>query len=160
MKQAPEHLLELLEPIVTGLGYECVGIELDGSIRNRLLRIYIDHENGIAVGDCTKVSHQLSGVLEVEDPIAEQYQLEVSSPGLERPLFSLEHFQRFLGQHAQLRLRRLIQNRKKPRGLLVEVRDNLILLQEDDESVLEIPFDLIDRAHLIANIGTSGGKKK
>ncbi len=160
MKQAPEHLLELLEPVVTGLGYECVGIELDGSIRNRLLRVYIDHKDGIVVRDCTKVSHQLSGVLEVEDPIAEQYQLEVSSPGLERPLFTLEHFQRFVGQQAQLCLRRLIQDRKKPRGLLVGVRDSLILLQDENEFVLEIPFDLIDRAHLIADIGTGGGKKK
>ena len=158
MRQAPEHLLELIEPIVTGLGYECVGIELDGSIKNRLLRVYIDHANGIVLSDCTKVSHQLSGVLEVEDPIAEHYQLEVSSPGLERPLFSLEHFQRFAGQQAQLRLRRLIQDRKKPKGLLIGVQDNLVLLQDENGSVLEIPFDLIDKAHLIVDLG--GGKKK
>ena len=158
MRQAPEHLLELIEPIVTGLGYECVGIELDGSIKNRLLRVYIDHTNGIVLSDCTKVSHQLSGVLEVEDPIAEHYQLEVSSPGLERPLFSLEHFQRFAGQQAQLRLRRLIQDRKKPKGLLIGVQDNLVLLQDENGSVLEIPFDLIDKAHLIVDL--SGGKKK
>ena len=69
MKQAPEHLVNLIEPIVEGLGYECVGIEYNPHPKHGLLRIYIDSDNGILVEDCTKVSHQISGVMDVEDPI-------------------------------------------------------------------------------------------
>ena len=82
MKQAPEHLRTLIEPIVEGLGYGCWGIEYHPHPRHGLLRVYIDSANGILVDDCSKVSHQISGVLDVEDPIQGNYQLEVSSPGM------------------------------------------------------------------------------
>ena len=77
MKQAPEHLINLIEPIIEGLGYECVGIDYNPHPKHGLLRIYIDSENGILVEDCSKVSHQISGVLDVEDPIQGNYHLEV-----------------------------------------------------------------------------------
>ena len=89
MKQAPEHLVNLIEPIVEGLGYECVGIDYNPHPKHGLLRIYIDSENGILVEDCTKVSHQISGVLDVEDPIQGNYQLEVSSPGSDLSLIHI-----------------------------------------------------------------------
>lgn len=81
MKQAPEHLLNLIKPIVEGLGYECIDIEFNPHPKHGLLRIYIDTEKGITLKDCAKVSRQISGLLDVEDPIPNNYQLEVSSPG-------------------------------------------------------------------------------
>ncbi len=93
MKQAPEHLINLIEPIIEGLGYECVGIDYNPHPKHGLLRIYIDSENGILVEDCSKVSHQISGVLDVEDPIQGNYHLEVSSPGAERPFYKISQFE-------------------------------------------------------------------
>ncbi len=88
MKQAPEHLVDLIEPIVEGLGYECIGIEYNPHPKNGLLRVYIDAEQGVLLEDCTKVSHQISGMLDVEDPISDNYELEVSSPGIDRPFLN------------------------------------------------------------------------
>jgi len=113
MKQAPEHLVDLIEPIVEGLGYECVGIEYNSNSQHGMLRIYIDKEDGILLEDCSKVSHHLSGVLDVEDPIQENYQLEISSPGEDRPFFKLSQFQRFLGSTVTLSLYNAIDKRKK-----------------------------------------------
>ena len=89
--RAREGLVELLEPTVEGMGYELVGVEFDG--HQRVLRVYIDRPEGITVDDCSAVSYQLSGLLDVEDPITGRYQLEVSSPGMDRPLFigEVEH---------------------------------------------------------------------
>ena len=113
MKQAPDHLVDLIEPIVEGLGYECVGIEYNPHPQHGLLRIYIDSENGILVDDCSKVSHQVSGVLDVEDPIQGNYQLEVSSPGEDRPLFKLGQFQHFTGSTVTVNLFSAVEKRKK-----------------------------------------------
>ena len=102
MRQAPEHLVNLIEPIIVGLGYECVGIEYNPHPKHGLLRIYIDSEHGILLDDCSKVSHHLSGVLDVEDPIQGEYQLEVSSPGADRPFFKLSQFQQFIGSMVEI----------------------------------------------------------
>jgi len=104
MKQAPLHLVSLIEPIVEGLGYECVGIEYNPHPKHGLLRIFIDSPNGILVDDCSKVSHQISGVLDVEDPIQGYYQLEVSSPGTDRPFFRVQQFERFNGSTVMVSL--------------------------------------------------------
>ena len=82
-----ERLRRLLEPAVEGFGYELLGVQLLAQGHHSKLRVYIDSEEGITVDDCARVSHQVSGVLEVEDPIPGQYTLEVSSPGMDRPLF-------------------------------------------------------------------------
>ncbi len=104
MKQASERLSNLIEPIVIGMGYECVGIEFDQ--HRRILRVYIDKPEGVTADDCSAVSYQVGGVLDVEDAVTGQYSLEVSSPGLDRPLFKLEHFVRFVGSDVRLHLRR------------------------------------------------------
>ena len=97
MRHAPGNIQAIVEPVVTSLGYELVGVEFLMQGHSGLLRVYIDDEDGIQVNDCQRVSHQLSGVLDVEDVIKGKYQLEVSSPGLDRPLFTAEHFERFQG---------------------------------------------------------------
>lgn len=148
MKQAPEHLVNLIEPIVMGLGYECVGIEYNPHPQHGLLRIYIDSENGILVDDCSKVSHQISGVLDVEDPIQGNYQLEVSSPGSSRPLFKIAQFEQFIGKTVTVNLFRAIKNRRKITALIQKVEGELIFLSEAEQS-FEIPFTAISKAQLV-----------
>ncbi|MBS3952806.1 MAG: ribosome maturation factor RimP [Methylomicrobium sp.] len=161
MKQAPEHLVNLIEPIVEGLGYECVGIEYNPHPRHGLLRIYIDSDQGILVDDCSRVSHQVSGMLDVEDPIQGNYQLEVSSPGEDRPFFKVEQFERFIGSLAQVNLFSPIQKRKKITGLIIKVEGQNIFLQEDDQ-IFEVPFEAMSKARLapeyLKNKGVRSGK--
>ncbi len=148
MKQAPEHLLNLIEPIVEGLGYECVGIDYNPHPKHGLLRIYIDSENGILVDDCTKVSHQVSGVLDVEDPIQGNYQLEVSSPGADRPFFKVSQFERYIDNTVLVNLFKTIDGRRKITGRIVKVVDDIISLEEG-EQVYEVPFDAMSKARLV-----------
>jgi len=148
MKQAPEHLVNLIEPIVTGLGYECVGIEYNPHPQHGLLRIYIDSKNGILVDDCSKVSHQVSGILDVEDPIQGNYHLEVSSPGANRPLFKITQFQQFIGKTVTVNLFTAINNRRKITALIQKVEGDIIFLSEA-EQIFEIPFTAISKAQLV-----------
>jgi len=142
----PERLTRLVEPVVVGLGYELVGVEFDS--HQRVLRVYIDSAAGIVIDDCSKVSHQLSGVLDVEDPIPGNYQLEVSSPGMDRPLFTPAHFQRFQGSLVRLQLLRPIEGRRRFKARLMGMEGENVLLQEDD-TAFAIPFESIDKARIV-----------
>ncbi|WP_434356716.1 ribosome maturation factor RimP [Parasalinivibrio latis] len=126
-----KQLTEMLEPAVSALGYELVGLEFIRAGQNSTLRIYIDHENGITVDDCAEVSHQVSAVMDVEDPITVAYNLEVSSPGLDRPLFKAEHYQKFIGQEVTLVLRMAMQNRRKWKGVIASVDGETIVINVD-----------------------------
>jgi len=144
--KGPERLTRLVEPVVEGLGYELVGLEFDS--RGRILRVYIDRAGGISLDDCTRVSHQLSGLLDVEDPIPGEYQLEISSPGMDRPLFTLEHFQRFVGSRARLQLLRMVDGRRRFKGRLTAVDGAVVVVQEDGTDY-RIPLEAIEKARLI-----------
>jgi ribosome maturation factor RimP len=144
--KAPDKLTRIVEPVVLGLGYELVGIEFDS--HQRVLRIYIDRESGIHVDDCSKVSHQLSGVLDVEDPIPGKYHLEISSPGMDRPLFKIEHYERFSGSMARLQLIRPMDGRRRFKARLRGCTESDVLL-EDGEVQFAIPFELIEKARLV-----------
>ena len=148
MKQAPEHLLNLIEPIVEGLGYECVGVEFNSHPKHGFLRVYIDNEAGVVMDDCTKISHQLSAMLDVEDPIQGNYQLEVSSPGMDRLLFKIAHFERFSGHKVQISLFKTINGQRKITAMIQGVKGELILL-ENDEQTFEVPFSVMSKARLI-----------
>jgi len=141
-------LQALIEPVVSALGLELWGVEFHAAGRNSTLRIYIDAPDGVSVDDCARVSHQVSGVLDVEDPIPEQYLLEVSSPGLDRPLYTLAQFQAYAGHQVQLRLRAPFEGRRKFKGLLNGVEGDAVLLVVDEEEYL-LPIDQIDRANVI-----------
>ncbi|MEE9355589.1 MAG: ribosome maturation factor RimP [Methylococcaceae bacterium] len=147
MKQAPDHLVKLIEPIVEGLGYECVGIEYNPHPKNGMLRIYIDNEVGINVDDCSKVSHQIDGVLDVEDPVQGNYQLEVSSPGSDRPLFKIEQFEQFIGHIVKVNLFNPVNNRRKIFGRILKVEQDIIQL-EDGGQIFEVSFKSISKARL------------
>jgi ribosome maturation factor RimP len=148
MKRAPEHMVTMIGRIVEGLGYECVGIEYHPHPRHGLLRVYIDSVNGVLVDDCSKVSHQISGILEVEDPIQGDYQLEVSSPGMDRPFFYIHQFEKFIGSTVLVNLYHTITGRKKITGVIEKVVDDVITLREAGQ-VFEVPFDAISKAHLV-----------
>jgi ribosome maturation factor RimP len=100
------------------------------------------------VEDCERVSHQVSGVLEVEDPIKGQYTLEVSSPGLDRPLFKPEHYARFVGEVVSLRLARPLGERRRFKGRLLALRDGAVVIEQDGAEVV-VPLEDIDKAQLV-----------
>ena len=142
-----EKLYEIITPVVEGLEYELVGIEYLPQGKHSLLRVYIDQEAGIALEDCSKVSHQISAVMDVEDPISSNYNLEVSSPGLERPLFVEEHYIRFANNPVFIRMAFPIDGRRKFEGMLQGVEDGDILLQIGEEQ-FRLPLAQVDKAHL------------
>lgn len=149
MRSAPDELSSLIERTVGPMGYELVGVELAGRAgHGRTLRVYIDKDEGITLDDCVAVSHQLSGVLDVEDPIPEQYELEVSSPGLDRPLFRPEHFERFAGERAHVKLMRAMDGRRNFEGVIKGVADGCVILNVDGQEVA-LAFDNIGTARLV-----------
>ncbi|MFC0711292.1 MULTISPECIES: ribosome maturation factor RimP [Azotobacter group] len=148
MSSKLEQLQALLAPVVEALGYECWGVEFLSQGRHSLLRVYIDHADGILIDDCEKVSRQISGVLDVEDPISSEYTLEVSSPGMDRPLFTLEQFVRCAGEQVKIRLRSPFEGRRNFQGLLRGVEDQDVVVLVDDHEYL-LPIDLIDKANII-----------
>ncbi len=151
MRPQVANLQELLEPAVTALGYELLGIEHLPQGRHSLLRLYIDSEEGIQVADCERVSHQVSGILEVEDPISGNYTLEVSSPGLDRPLFTLQQAQRYIGYQVKLRLHMALDKRRKFSGKLMAVDDDKLVIQLDEET-FDIPWNSVAKANLVSDI--------
>ena len=146
MSKRAEQLKELLAPVVEDLGYTLWGVQyLQG--RGAVLRLFIDHDDGINVDDCALVSHEVSGVLDVEDPIPGDYNLEVSSPGLDRPLFELSHFERYQGESVQLALLAPVAGKRKMTATLVAVDGDTLVMELDGES-LRVPYSQVDRARL------------
>lgn len=141
-------LTELLEASVNASGYELVGLEFIRAGEHSTLRVFVDHENGITVEDCAEASRQISAVMDVEDPITVAYHLEVSSPGLERPLFKAAHYQQFVGHEVNLVLKMAMNNRRKWKGDIVTVEGELITLKVDgnDET---FALSNISKANLI-----------
>lgn len=141
-------LQALIEPVVVSMGLELWGIEYLSQGKHTRLVIYIEHDEGVTVDDCADVSRQVSAVLDVEDPILGEYRLEVSSPGMDRPLFTLDHFSRYRGHQVSIKLRTPFDGRRKFKGLLAGVEGDDVLLQHDDEEYC-FPVDTIDQARLM-----------
>ena len=139
---------ELVAPVISALGYELLGIEVINKGRGWLVRIYIDKPSGICLDDCAKVSHQVAGILDVNDPIKGPYELEISSPGIDRPLFTLEHFRRFIGEKARIRLVAKIEGRRKITGIISSVSDDAVEIEEDGHK-FTIQENFIDKARLV-----------
>ena len=139
----------LIEPVVEGLGYEVVDIEYKPHPTNGLLRIYIDGPNGIQLEDCQAVSRQISGVLDVEDPIPGQFNLEISSPGMDRPLRKPEDFERFSGETIRIKLTvPTLEGQRNFTGKLVGIQNDEVVLEMDGETYY-LPLDTIDKARLV-----------
>lgn len=143
-----EQLQAMLAPVIESLGYQCWGVEFISQGRHSLLRVYIDHANGILIDDCEIVSRQVGAVLDVEDPISSEYTLEVSSPGMDRPLFTLEQFARHAGELVKIKLRSPFDGRRNFQGLLRGVEEQDVVVLVDDHEFL-LPIDLIEKANII-----------
>ncbi len=141
-------LRAMFEPAVQALGFELVDTEMSSGAGHSVLRVYIDHPRGINVDDCAKVSHQLSAILDVEDPITGQYQLEVSSPGLDRPLVRREDFERFTGETVKVKTHAPIMGRRNFTGRLTAVEGESAIVDVDGESY-DLPLAAIERARLV-----------
>ncbi len=141
-------LTTLLQPLVEELGYEFVGIDHSSNPKNPVLVVYIDTADGIAVEDCAKVSREIAAILDVEDPIPGKYQLEVSSPGLDRPLFTLAQFQQFSGEVAKISLFAPRDGRRKFKGKILGTEQGQVRMEQDG---VEVTLDLgnIAKARLV-----------
>ncbi len=144
-------LRALLEPTVEAMGFELVHVELAGSGPGAVLRVYMDSPGGVTVDDCARVSEQLSAVLDVEDWIPGPYTLEVSSPGLDRPLVKREDFRRFAGRMVKVRLREPLAGQRNFTGCLVGMTDDCVVL-EVGGGRLDLAFDGIERARLVPQL--------
>lgn len=152
MAKIAQRVEQMIGSVLEDMDYELVGVEYVASGKHSILRIYIDSDTGIGLNDCEKVSHQLSTMFDVEEPVSGQYNLEVSSPGIERPLFNLAHYQRFLGHDIKLRLRRSLEGKRKLTGAIgsVSEKNNTIELVTELGPV-ELDIDLIEKANLVAH---------
>jgi len=150
MARMQQQLAELLAPTVSALGYELLGVEYIAQGKHSIVRIFIDSENGINLDDCQLVSGQVSGLLDVEDPIQGEYNLEVSSPGSDRPLFTIEHFKQFTGQPVSIRFNGMVEKRRKLKGNIVTAENGTVTISElGTELEFTFDFDEIEKATLI-----------
>lgn len=133
MSTIDNRLTEMLEPAVEAAGFELVGIEYIRAGKHSILRIFIDHENGIDVDACAEVSHQVSAVLDVEDPITTEYNLEVSSPGMDRPLFKAKHYSEHTGEMVTLQTVMPTDGRRNFKGEIVGVDGEMVTVKVDGQ---------------------------
>ncbi len=149
MAVANSELKQLLGPVVEALGCELWGLELQTGGKTKLLRMYIDRaEEGIGVDDCERVSRQASAVLDVEEAINGEYILEVSSPGMDRPLYELSQYEQFIGEDISLRLRFPYEGRRNFKGRLTGIDDDEIVLVVTDNEFL-FPVEGIEKANVV-----------
>ena len=149
MATLEQKLQDLLQGLVEDLGCELWGIECQRVGRYLTVRLFIDKEGGVTVEDCADVSRQVSAVLDVEDPIADKYNLEVSSPGLDRPLFTLAQYTRYVGQEIVVHLRIPVADRRKWQGELAKIENDMITLIVDKQEQV-LAFGNIQKANVVA----------
>ena len=148
MKRSESAITELIEPTVLAMGLQLWGIDLSQRGKYSILRIYIEREEGVTITDCEKVSRQVSAILDMEDPIAGEYTLEVSSPGLDRPLFTSEQFGRFIGSDVKVRLLHPVDGRRKLNGSIENVSGDEIMLSVDGEG-FRLQHTDIEKANVV-----------
>ena len=158
MSGKTEELIAMLSPTVAALGLELLGVEYAPSSSSALLRLYIDVEGRhIAIEDCEAVSREVSALLDVNDPIASQYTLEVSSPGIDRPLFAPAHFARFIGEEVKVNLRLPQDGRRRLHGRIVSVEGERIgIAEEGKEEAFVVSHDNIEKARLVPDLVALG----
>ena len=148
MKSSVNKVAQLVSPTVEALGLQLWGIEHTSQGKYSVLRIYIERDIGVTIEDCEQVSRQVSAILDVEDPIAGEYALEVSSPGTDRLLFTVEQFQHYCGEEVDIRLRSPVDGRRKFRGMLQGVVNRVVQI-EVEGSFLELPYEEIEKANIV-----------
>jgi ribosome maturation factor RimP len=155
-----EEIVGLLAPTVQALGMELLGAEYVPSGGSALLRLYIDvADRPVNVEDCEAVSREVSAVLDVNDPITTHYTLEVSSPGIDRPLFTLAHFARFVGEQAKVSLRLPQEGRRRLQGGIASAQDGVVTLVGEKGERFAIAIDNIEKARLVPDFVALGLEK-
>jgi len=151
MRRASGRIWTVVETAVEAAGFDLVGVEFGGKPGDRILRVYIDREGGVDIDDCATASRQLSVMLDVDEPIEEAYVLEVSSPGVDRPLFRREDYARFAGETAFIRLAESFEGRRRFKGVLGGIDGDTIEIEVDGHK-WHLPADAVEEAHLIGRI--------
>jgi len=153
-----EEIEAMIEPAVKALDCQLWGVQLIQS-KHSILRVFIDTEAGAGIEDCEKVSRQVSQILDVEDPIRSEYTLEVSTPGMDRPLFKLEQFAKYQGEQISLRLRVPYKGQRNFKGLLCGIESDEVVLRVDDTEIL-LPIESIEKANLVPQFNEANPKRK
>ncbi len=149
-------LQQMIEPLVTDLGLELIGIEFTTGAGGSLLRVYIDEpERGVDIDDCERASREISALLDVNDPVAGRYTLEVSSPGLERPLFTPAHFQQFIGEQVKITVNLPLDGRRRFQGAIAAVDVERVTIEQDGKPV-DIAHANIAKARLVPDYEALG----
>jgi len=143
-----DKLSNLIEPAVKGLGFELVRVSIQGTGKPTLQVMAERPDRTMSVDDCAKLSREISTLLDVEDPIAGEYVLEVSSPGIDRPLTRPKDFEDFMGFEAKVTAKMLVENRRRFKGRLMGIKGEGILLKTEEGDV-ELEFNNIDKAKLV-----------
>jgi ribosome maturation factor RimP len=141
-------VVEIATRVGASVDIEIVDVELLGGGNNRVLRIYIDKAAGVTHTDCELVSNEVGAILDAEEVIPGSYQLEVSSPGVERKLKTARDFERFQGKKARIQLRKPIENQKRWEGTLAGFNSGVILLEPSPGRQIQVPLDEVEKANL------------
>ncbi|MBL4712315.1 MAG: ribosome maturation factor RimP [Gammaproteobacteria bacterium] len=153
MRRDQTHLWELFEPVISGMGFELIEIEHFPNPKHGVLRLFIDKPvgaevEGVVIEDCSAVSRQISALIDVEDPINGKFNLEVSSPGLDRPLRRLQDFQRFTGSLVKLKTVMPMDGQRNFKGRLLKASEDALVIETDDEEI-SLPMSAIDKARIV-----------
>ena len=140
-------LTEAIKPIISAMGYEMWGLSISQQNNSLKLTLYIDSEKGIKINDCEKVSHQVTHLLDTEKLCDSDYVLEVSSPGFDRVLITSEHFNKYINEEVKVRLKWLVNNRKNIKGLIENVTEDYVIINENNETY-KIKYESIENARL------------
>jgi ribosome maturation factor RimP len=160
MSEKSTEIAALLAPTVEALGLELLGVEFVASGGSAMLRLYIDRaDSPVGIEDCEAVSREVSAQLDVNDPISSHYTLEVSSPGIDRPLFTAAHFTRFIGEQAKVGLRLPLDGRRRLQGRIAAVEGGVVSLV-DGEREFRVAMDNIEKARLVPDWAALGLAKQ
>lgn len=154
-----QKIFDLTSPIVAEEGCELIDVEIAFDMGQRVLRLYIDKDEGIIVKDCSRVSHAIEDLLEVEQVLSGQYNLEVSSPGLNRPLRKIAHFQKVLGKVVDVRTKEKIDGRGHFKGILKSVGEDSVAIQIDNQD-FSVPLEKVSKAKLVVTVNDAGRNAK
>ena len=158
MRRDQTHLWELFEPVVQGMGFDLIEIEHFPNPKHGVLRLFIDKpvgsdsdgsdKTGVVIEDCSAVSRQISALIDVEDPIRGQFNLEVSSPGLDRPLRRLVDFQRFCGSNISVKTTTPLDGQRNFKGRLLKANEDVLIIETDAEEI-SLPMNAIEKARVV-----------
>ncbi|MDY6861403.1 MAG: ribosome maturation factor RimP [Thermodesulfobacteriota bacterium] len=149
MNEIYEDIRRVAEPAIEALGMELIKVEIATKHKGRILRLYIDKEGGINLDDCVTISRQINPMLDVENILKGSYTIEVSSPGLDRPLTREKDFIKYKGESIKIETKESIENRKNFQGEIVDIKDKILVLKIEEGKTAEIPLFLIMKARLI-----------